>query len=87
MTDMVSVLERHGGPGPRSSYCSVGLVTLKEFVVQGALARLKLYPASEQEVLSDSETSISPKGRTIGFPRSSLSVCHTPPGEYSPQNL
>lgn len=54
---------------------------------EGALARLKLYTTLEQKVLSDPETSISPKGRKIGFPRSSLSVCQPPPGEYNSQYL
>lgn len=34
---------------------------------EGALAHLKLYTTLEQKVLSDPETSISPKGRKIGF--------------------
>lgn len=54
---------------------------------EGVLARLKLYTTLEQNVLSDPETSISPKGRKIGFPRSSLSVCQPPPGECNSQYL
>lgn len=87
----MQVLGGHGNPDPHSSYYTVRLATLQKFVVQDALALLKFYTASDPKGLRcrnfHSETSISLKGRKIGFSRDLLSVFHAPPGKYKPQKL